>query len=225
MILEAAGICKSYGRRRILENLNLKAEPGECIGVVGGNGCGKTTLLSILAGAQKPDSGRIILGGRDTAGQPGVFAREAAYVPQENPLMEELSVRDNLLLWHRGSRREMEQDLENGPAAMLGVSAILKRRVGSLSGGMKKRLSIACALSNRAPLLIMDEPGAALDLECKEAIREYLSEYIKKGGTVVLTSHELEELSLCTRMYIVKDRGLMEIENGLSARELIGLFR
>lgn len=225
MILEAAGICKSYGRRRILENLNLKAEPGECIGVVGGNGCGKTTLLSILAGAQKPDSGRIILGGRDTVGQSGVFAREAAYVPQENPLMEELSVRDNLLLWHRGSRREMEQDLENGPAAMLGVSAILKRRVGTLSGGMKKRLSIACALSNRAPLLIMDEPGAALDLECKEAIREYLSEYIKKGGTVVLTSHELEELSLCTRMYIVKDRGLMEIENGLSARELIGLFR
>ena len=73
MILEAAGICKSYGRRRILENLNLKAEPGECIGVVGGNGCGKTTLLSILAGAQKPDSGRIILGGRDTAGQPGRF--------------------------------------------------------------------------------------------------------------------------------------------------------
>ena len=224
-MLEAEGICKAYGRRRILENLDLRADAGECVGILGSNGCGKTTLLSILAGAQRPDKGRILLGGQDTAGRPEVFSRQAAYVPQENPLMEELSVRDNLLLWHRGSRKELERDLAEGPAAMLGVSSMLRQRAGHLSGGMKKRLSIACALSNRAPVLIMDEPGAALDLECKEAIRQYLQDYRKKGGTVVLTSHELEELSLCTRMYIVKDRGLMEIENGLSARELIGLFR
>ena len=90
---------------------------------------------------------------------------------------------------------------------------------------MKKRLSIACALSNRAPVLIMDEPGAALDLECKEAIRQYLQDYRKKGGTVVLTSHEMEELSLCTRMYVLKNGNLTEIAGGLSAGELIGLFR
>ena len=67
---------------------------------------------------------------------------------------------------------------------------------------MKKRLSIACALSGNAPVLIMDEPGAALDLECKESIRQYLKGYVNEGKTVILTSHEMEELSLCDRLYL-----------------------
>ena len=78
---------------------------------------------------------------RVNRGRPEVFSRQAAYVPQENPLMEELSVRDNLLLWHRGSRKELERDLAEGPAAMLGVSSMLRQRAGHLSGGMKKRLA------------------------------------------------------------------------------------
>ena len=97
--------------------------------------------------------------------------------------------------------------------------------MGKLSGGMKKRLSIACALSNHAPFLVMDEPGAALDLECKEDIRSYLKQYMADGGAVVLTSHELEELSLCSRMYALRDGTLHEIASGLTADELIGQFR
>ena len=112
--------------------------------------------------------------------------------------------RDNLLLWYRGSRKQMESDLKDGAASMLGVDCMLDRTAGKLSGGMKKRLSIACALSNHAPVLIMDEPGAALDLECKEIIRNYLREYMASGGAVILTSHELAELALCTRMCILK---------------------
>ena len=138
--------------------------------------------------------------------------------------MEELSVQDNLLLWYRGTKKKMKEDLENGAAAMLGIPAMLKKRAGVLSGGMKKRLSIACALSNRAPLLILDEPGADLDLECKETIREYLKVYLSQGGAVVLTSHEMEELSLCTRLYILKEAGLWEAETGMSARQLIEKF-
>ena len=194
-------------------------------GFVGYNGCGKTTLLSILAGAQKADRGSILYNGREASGHPRVFAEEAAYVPQENPLMEELTVRDNLLLWYRGSRKQMESDLKDGAASMLGVDCMLDRTAGKLSGGMKKRLSIACALSNHAPVLIMDEPGAALDLECKEIIRNYLREYMASGGAVILTSHELAELALCTRMCILKGGVLREIECGLSAKELISQFR
>ena len=119
----------------------------------------------------------------------------------------------------------MERDLEEGPAAMLGIPAMLKKRAAHLSGGMKKRLSIACALSNHAPLLILDEPGAALDLECKEEIRCYLGEYVKKGGTVLLASHEMEELSLCSHFYALRQAELVPIASGLSARELIGQFR
>ena len=218
-MLEISGIYKSYHRQSILAGVDLTVAPGECVGIVGYNGCGKTTLLSILAGAQKADKGR------QASGHPRVFAEEAAYVPQENPLMEELTVRDNLLLWYRGSRKQMESDLKGGAASMLGVDRMLDRTVGKLSGGMKKRLSIACALSNHAPVLIMDEPGAALDLECKEVIRNYLREYMASGGAVILTSHELAELALCTKMYILKGGVLSGIDCGLSAKELISQFR
>ncbi|WP_138310919.1 MULTISPECIES: ABC transporter ATP-binding protein [unclassified Clostridium] len=224
-MLEISGIYKSFHRQSILAGVDLTVAPGECVGIVGYNGCGKTTLLSILAGAQKADKGSILYNGRQASGHPRVFAEEAAYVPQENPLMEELTVRDNLLLWYRGSRKQMESDLKGGAASMLGVDQMLERTVGKISGGMKKRLSIACALSNHAPVLIMDEPGAALDLECKEIIRHYLREYMASGGAVILTSHELAELALCTKMCILKGGVLSEIDCGLSANELIGQFR
>lgn len=138
--------------------------------------------------------------------------------------MEELTVRDNLLLWYKGSKGRMKEDLEHGPAALLGIPSMLERRAGKLSGGMKKRLSIACALSGQAPLLIMDEPGAALDLECKETIRQYLQSYLENGGTAVLTSHEMEELSMCSRLYVLRDGRLEEIPAGLGPKELIASF-
>lgn len=224
-MLEISGIYKSYRRQNILTGAELTVRPGACVGIVGYNGCGKTTLLSIIAGAQKADRGSILYNGRQAAGHPKVFAQEAAYVPQENPLMEELTVRDNLLLWYRGSRSGMEKDLKSGAASMLGVDRMLDRTVSKLSGGMKKRLSIACALSNHASALIMDEPGAALDLECKEMIRNYLRAYMSDGGMVILTSHELAELKLCTDMYVLKKGILFRVDCGLSADELIGQFR
>ena len=224
-MLELSGICKSYHRQNILDGVELTVRPGQCVGIVGYNGCGKTTLLSIIAGALKADKGSILFNGRQAVGHPRVFAEEAAYVPQENPLIPELTVKDNLSLWYRGSAAHMRQDLESGPAAVLGIRDMLRRTVGKLSGGMKKRLSIACALSNHAPFLVMDEPGAALDLECKEDIRSYLKQYMADGGAVVLTSHELEELSLCSRMYALRDGTLHEIASGLTADELIGQFR
>lgn len=224
-MLEVKGLFKSYKSHQVLEDISFTAHPGECIGVVGSNGCGKTTLLSILAGAVKADKGSIRYHGREACGHEKVFYEEAAYVPQENPLIEELTVRDNLFLWHQGSRKRIEQDLEWGAAAMLGIRDVMKKPVETLSGGMKKRVSIACALSNRASVLILDEPGAALDLECKAVIRNYLKEYQKQGGTVILTSHELPELSLCTVMYLLKDGKIRRIETGMGEKELIGEFR
>ena len=223
-MLLASGICKSYGKRKIIDQAEFFAEKGSCVGIVGANGCGKTTLLSVLAGARRADGGSIRIDGAEALGHPAVFARKVAYVPQENPLMEELTVKDNLLLWHKGSKKQMNKDLETGSAALLGIPAMLGMRAGKLSGGMKKRLSIACALSGNAPVLIMDEPGAALDLECKELIRQYLKGCIKDGKTVILTSHEMEELSLCDRLYVMKNRQLTELPAGLSAKELIGSF-
>lgn len=223
-MLEVTSLYKSYKKHKVLQDISFTAGPGECVGIVGSNGCGKTTLLSILAGAARADKGSIRFHGREAVGHPGVFCEEAAYVPQENPLIEELTVRDNLSLWYRGSKRRMEEDLKSGAAAMLGIGDMLKKPVYTLSGGMKKRLSIACALSNHASVLILDEPGAALDLECKADIRDYLEKYRESGKTIILTSHELPELSLCTRMYVLKGGGLRQVENGLGEKELIREF-
>lgn len=224
-MLKVTGICKSYGKESILREVSFEAGPGACIGIVGANGCGKTTLLSILAGTLKADWGSITFDGREAVGHPEVCAGAAAYVPQENPLMEELSVWDNLRLWYKGDKQALEADLRDGAPAMLGVDRMLKKRAGALSGGMKKRVSIACALSGRAPVLIMDEPGAALDLECKEDIRRYLRHYMDRGGTVILTSHEPEELSLCTGLYVLKGGSLKRVEESLTVSGLISLFR
>lgn len=220
-MLVARDIHKCYHRREILRGVDLTAAPGECVGIIGGNGCGKTTLLSILAGALKPDRGSLSLDGEDAGRNPGLYTKKVAYVPQENPLIEELTVEDNLLLWHGGSRKDMEEDLKTGAAAFLGIGSMRKRTVEKLSGGMKKRLGIACALSERGSVLILDEPGAALDMECKADIRRYLKAYMADGGTVVLTSHETGELSVCTRMCALKEGKLIPIERDLSEEALI----
>lgn len=224
-MLKVTGIQKSYRNHKVLTGVDLTVLPGSCVGIVGSNGCGKTTLLSILAGALKADNGSIMYRNREAIGHPQVFSAEVAYVPQENPLMAELTVYDNLCLWYRGNKKEIQADLDHGAAAMLGVSQMLGRTVGKLSGGMKKRLSIACALSNHAPVLVMDEPGAALDLECKAAIRDYLKNYISTGGAVILTSHELAELSICDMMYVLKEGTLEVIDSWDSETELIARFR
>lgn len=224
-MLEVCDLEKSYRRHQVLKKISFSVRPGACVGIVGENGCGKTTLLSILAGARKPDRGKILFDGQDAAGNPKIFSRAAAYVPQENPLIEELTVRDNLKLWYRGSKKELERDLISGSAAMLGVDQMLKKEVCTLSGGMKKRLSIACALSNHASVLILDEPGAALDLECKAVIRDYLEQYRRLGGTILLTSHEMAELSLCTELYVLRDGHMESVPGGLSEMELIKCFK
>ncbi|MCI9359681.1 MAG: ATP-binding cassette domain-containing protein [Hungatella sp.] len=224
-MLTAEGIYKRYGRREVLKGLDLSVAPGTCAGIIGGNGCGKTTLLSILAGTSKANKGRVCLDNKTLRRNSKAYGEAVAYVPQENPLIGELTVRDNLLLWYKGDKKAMTEDLETGAGALLGVKPMLTRTVDKLSGGMKKRISIACALAGHGRYLILDEPGAALDMECKADIRRYLKTYMAAGGAVILTSHEIAELSICTQLYVLRNGRLEEIINHLSEQEFIGLMQ
>lgn len=225
-MFEAEGICKSFRKRQILNGVSLRAEPGTCVGIAGGNGCGKTTLLSVLAGVSRPDRGSVRFDGEEAVGNRKLFEKRAAYVPQESPLIPELTARDNFALWYKGDRKRMEQDLESGVARTLGLPGFLSTPAGKLSGGQKKRLSIAAALSNRADLLILDEPGAALDLAAKEEILRYIGSFVRQGGTVILTSHELPELRACQALYILREGRLEPAGPGgcLEPEELIRRF-
>lgn len=232
-MITVTDIASSYGKRQILKGASFTAQTGECIGIVGANGCGKSTLLSVLAGTLKPRAGTVIYGGktawssageaRGMRGDREVIRRMTGYVPQENPLIPELTVYDNLRLWYP-DKHKLEQELSQGFLSLLGIGEFIGKQVSKLSGGMKKRVSIGIAMAGMPPILLMDEPSAALDLVCKEDIRAYLQKYLEHRGTVVITTHEESELTLCSKIYVMKDGVLNRVDTELRGEALAGMF-
>lgn len=231
-MIAVADVVSSYGRKRILKGASFTAQRGECIGIVGANGCGKSTLLSVLAGTLKPKSGAVVYGGRTAWADVGagrmrkdseVIRRMTGYVPQENPLIPELSVYDNLRLWYP-NKNVLRQELSQGFLSLLGIGEFVDKPINKLSGGMKKRVSIGIAMSGMPPILLLDEPSAALDLICKEDIRMYLQTYLQRGGTVVITTHEESELALCSKIYVMKNGILNTVDNRLRGKALVKMF-
>lgn len=203
MHIEISGITKKFGKKTVLSGAEFSADSGECIGILGTNGTGKSTLLSILAGVLRPDAGTFLCDGTDLFRSPNVRRRAVGYVPQGTPLIEELTARDNLYLWY--DKTSLEKELHGGVLDMLGIPAFLNQRVSRMSGGMKKRLSIGCALAGHPPIFLLDEPMSALDIVCKQTIKAYLENYKKAGGILVLVTHDVLELELCDRCYILKE--------------------
>ena len=208
-MIEVKNISKRY-MNNVLDDISFNAEKGQCIGIIGANGCGKTTLLSIMAGVNKAQSGKIYYN-NELADRKSVFKKYIAYVPQENPLIDELTTKDNLLLW-LGSNRKIKDGFENGVLKDLGIDEFLNKQVNELSGGMKRRLSIGISLSNNAPIMLLDEPGSALDIYGKQEVNSYISNYVKNGGTVVMSTHDRDEIDLCTKLYKIEDGILKECE-------------
>ncbi len=213
------GIRKKYGKKEVLKDCSFSVQGGSCIGILGENGCGKSTLLSILAGVQRADGGSFLLNGTDLFRNPKLRQKLVGYVPQGDPLLEELSARDNLLLWY--DRKTMEQELAHGVLARLGIGAFLKMPVHKLSGGMKKRLSIACAVASQPPVLLLDEPMSALDLSCKKEIYSYIAQRKALGGIMILVTHDILELKLCDVCYMLPDGCLVKKTSAGSIDELM----
>ena len=207
--MKVCKVKKNYGKKQVLKDISFSASQGECIGILGANGSGKSTLLNILAGVQKGE-GDISYKDADLFKNTKIRSRVVGYVPQGTPLLEELSARDNLRLWY--DEEQMNQSLKNGVLAMLGIGDFIKVPVYKMSGGMKKRLSIGCAVAHKPEILLLDEPSAALDLVCKERISNYLLDFKRQGGIVVLATHDVQEIPLCDKLYILKD-GVLENYN------------
>ena len=203
MQVQITDIEKRYGKKNILQGVSLTAQGGSCIGILGSNGSGKSTLLAILAGVLRRDGGSFLCDGKDLFRDKALRSELVGYVPQGTPLLEELTAKDNLLLWY--DKKTMMQELESGVLGLLGIGEFLNMQVSKLSGGMKKRLSIGCAVAKRPPILLLDEPTAALDLACKQSIANYLERYKRSGGLLLLTTHDVMELELCDAWYIMKD--------------------
>ena len=212
-------IKKQFGKKQVLSDISFTAKSGSCIGILGGNGCGKSTLLSILAGVLKPNGGSFLCDGADLLKEEKKRAELVGFIPQGTPLIEELTAYDNLRLWY--SKEQMAKELESGVLLMLGVSDFLKVRVSKMSGGMKKRLSVACAIAKHPPVLLLDEPMTALDIVCKNAIYNYLKEHKKNGGILILVTHDMMELDLCDDCYIMKNGALVPFAFDGSIEKLV----
>jgi ABC-2 type transport system ATP-binding protein len=209
-VILAENIYKKFNEP-VLKGVTLEAEPGEIIGIAGENGSGKSTLLSIITGLLAPDSGKVNLE-RSLVG----------YVPQEAALFDNLTVKDNLRFWAAAYSLSWKDVLPELPSDMSSDAPFLKKKVRSLSGGMKKRLSIALACLHRPKWLVMDEPSSALDIGFKGALFEMFQDIRADalGRGVIFTSHQPDELMWCDRIYIL--RGGLFVYEG-SPRELDGL--
>lgn len=207
MKLKISEIRKSFGKERVLKNVTIEASSGECVGILGVNGSGKSTLFNILAGITRCDAGTAVLDDSDIFSDKKTRKDMIGYITQNPPLLEELTAYDNLLLWY--DKKTMKQQLENGVLKMLGVGDFLKVRVSKMSGGMKKRLAIGCAVAHNPKILLLDEPTGALDLVCKESITKYLTDFKNAGGIILIATHDIQDLPLCDKMYIIK-KGVSE---------------
>ena len=214
-MIEVNNVCKSYGKKQILKDISFRVQSGQMVALIGKNGCGKSTLLQIMAGCLKADDGEVSYYG-NVAKKADVYRKYTGYVPQENPFMPQLSVKDNLTLWKRGSKEELKQVIQEYE-----LEKILNQPVEELSGGMKRRLAIACALMNHPPVILLDEPTTALDFAHKDKIYKMLDKHKKNGGIVVVATHDEEEIYSADQVLLVKGKGLVPLEKGDISKELL----
>ena len=204
-VLEIISLSKRYGEKLALDAVSFSLQPGEVLGIAGHNGSGKSTLLSLVSQTLRPDSGRIVHEGKDILGDREFLKNHVGYIPQQDGLLEDLTVEETLRAWQSlcaAPSDAVRKDAE----AWLGLSPLLRKRISALSGGMKKRVSIALALLNQPDILIMDEVAAALDRKYGQALAEFLLDFTKKGGSVLYCSHQKEELlQLCDRLLVLRN--------------------
>jgi ABC-2 type transport system ATP-binding protein len=181
VVLAAEGLRKSYGAREALKGVSLQAAAGERVACIGPNGAGKTTLLTILAGIQEPDAGTVRAEDR------------VGWVPQTPAIYDKLTAAENLRLF---ATLERVPDAGDAVSRMLDQTGLRERagdQVAELSGGNRQRLNVAIGLLPDPPVLLMDEPSAALDPRQRERLWEYLGGLSADGTTVVFATHNVSE--------------------------------
>lgn len=219
--MEVIKIQKTYGKKQVLKEISFEIKRGTCTGIIGANGCGKSTLFRILSGGEKADGGEILIEGRPYRYGKDNLTGIVGYIPQENALIEELSVKDNIALFASLSRKKPETEYVKSLCNHFSVTDFYKERVDRLSGGMKKRVAIVCALINRPRILIMDEPSAALDLVFKEELGHYIKLFTAQGGSVLISSHDRGEIEACDTLYAIVDGVTVLADKAFSVDEMI----
>jgi NitT/TauT family transport system ATP-binding protein len=205
--LEIDALTHSYGDLEVIERLDLSARPGEVVGLVGPSGCGKSTLLELIAGLERPARGGVRIG--DAATEAERLAR-SAYLPQRDLLLPWLSAIDNAALAprNRGASRAEARATAAPLFERFGLGGFEDARPSELSGGMRQRVAFLRTLLAGKPLLLLDEPFAALDAITRSEMQEWLAGAVaEQAQTIVFVSHDVEEaLYICDRVLVLSAR-------------------
>ncbi len=220
-LLSLHGVRKSYGGNEVVCGVDLELTAGECFGLLGPNGAGKTTTLRLALGLTDPDAGRIFLLGRTVPRRAREARVRVGVVPQTDNLDPDFTVFENLLVYGRYFGL-CDADIAARIPPLLefaGLEARAGARIQALSGGMKRRLSLARALVNDPDLIFLDEPTTGLDPQARHLIWERLKRLVAEGKTILLTTHFMDEAQRLCQRVAVMDRGRIIAEG--SPQQLI----
>jgi ABC-2 type transport system ATP-binding protein len=205
-MLEVNGLTKSYGKLMAVSGVSFRVDHGETIGLLGPNGAGKTTTVSMIAGLMSPDSGEVLIEGKPVTNDTDPVKRKIGLVPQDMALYDQLTALDNLIFFaalYSISGAKAKQAIDEA-LKLVELSDRADDKVGTFSGGMKRRLNLAAALLHDPQILLLDEPTVGVDPQSRNAIFENLESLKKRGKTLVYTTHYMEEAErLCDRIVII----------------------
>jgi ABC-2 type transport system ATP-binding protein len=218
-MLEVKDITKRYGPLVAVSDVNFRVDRGETIGLLGPNGAGKTTTVSIIAGLLSADSGEVLIEGNQVKSDTDPVKLKIGLVPQDMALYDQLTARDNLTFFAAlyslagAKAKHAIDDVLN----LVALSDRANHKVGTFSGGMKRRLNLAAALLHDPQILLLDEPTVGVDPQSRNAIFENLEALKKRGKTLIYTTHYMEEAErLCDRIVII-DHGKVIANDTLKA--------
>lgn len=207
-IIKIDKVCKNYNSKKALDNISLEIEQGELFGLLGVNGAGKTTLIKILCGLTKKTAGSIKINNFNLDNEMHKIKEIIDISPQETSVANNLTVKENLEFF---ANIYKTNDYINEVVDIFNLQEVINQRAKTLSGGFKRRLSIAIALISKPKILFLDEPTLGLDVFSRRELWKIIKK-LQKNTTIILTSHYLEEIEhLCDRVAILSKGRLLKI--------------
>lgn len=205
-------VSKHYGAVQALSEVSLQVRPGELFGLIGPDGAGKTTLFRILATLLLPASGRATVAGHDVAKEFRALRRIIGYMPGRFSLYPDLTVEENLRFFATVFGSSIEENYDLVKDIYQQIEPFKKRRAGQLSGGMKQKLALSCALIHRPEVLLLDEPTTGVDAVSRREFWEMLSRLRKKGITTLVSTPYMDEANLCDRIALIQKGQILAVD-------------
>lgn len=205
-IVKIQELVKKFGDNVAVDNISLEIEEGEIYGLLGPNGAGKSTTINIICGLLARDGGKVEILGRDSKKDPFFAKKNIGIVPQDIAIYEDLTACENIKFFAGlyGLRGSLLQERVEEALEFVGLTDKAKSRPGDFSGGMKRRLNIACAIAHRPKLIIMDEPTVGIDPQSRNHILQSVKRLNEMGSSIIYTTHYMEEVEeICSRIAII----------------------